>query len=457
MSPFFHILSFFAISTVFFFQTPIVLAQDSVKFALPDTNVISEEGPHIIGDTVVQVGRKAIFRASVSSLSASTSSLMYVWNFSDHPSAFERGIETVHTFDQTGTSTVTLELRTGGGTQKILSKEIFVYDKKIILITDTARSEDVAPLENQAAKEGNFLLVLSAGSSESFFLGEDRLVQLFTEHSSDLLSADMVIFHTPSARGLQAFVRYWQSLPAEEKVRLENLVYATITNREFSQVRFVASPAVSIIQPRLMLLTGVKSLSTLVVAKGYDTVTTTLRTADIHYQVLSTHDPNPWWHVLWRLLTELMARCTPANVIYLLLIIPFIVLLTVFARQVLGMPTFGVYAPVMTSAAFFVIGVKFGLAIFFFVVAVSSLVKYVLNRAHLLYISKVGLNLALLSISLIVPVALLAWFGTTISLSFAIFPMLLMSTVAEKFIAAQSEEGLWNAVIGVVSTLFIVL
>ena len=72
------------------------------------------------------------------------------------------------------------------GTQKILSKEIFVYDKKIILITDTARSEDVAPLENQAAKEGNFLLVLSAGSSESFFLGEDRLVQLFTEHSSDL-------------------------------------------------------------------------------------------------------------------------------------------------------------------------------------------------------------------------------------------------------------------------------
>ena len=35
--------------------------------------------------------------------------------------------------------------------------------------------------------------------------------------------------------------------------------------------------------------------------------------------------------------------------------------------------------------------------------------------------------------------------------------MLLMSTVAEKFIAAQSEEGLWNAVIGVVSTLVIVL
>jgi len=98
-----------------------------------------------------------------------------------------------------------------------------------------------------------------------------------------------------------------------------------------------------------------------------------------------------------------------------------------------------------------------GLFTFLFAVIVGYLVKYLMNKFELLYLSKVALNLGIISLSFLVVVWLISLSGSTISLSVAIFPMLVMSSIAEKFMAAQTEEGFRGAMFGILETLIVVV
>lgn len=153
----------------------------------------------------------------------------------------------------------------------------------------------------------------------------------------------------------------------------------------------------------------------------------------------------------------LLSRGLESNSIYLILIIPFLTFVAVFARQFIELSTFGIYTPVIISASFFILGLWFGLLAFLFAVLTGYLVRMILNKFDLLYLPKVALNLSFISLSFLIVLGIGVYFGVNFSLSLAIFPILVMSTLSEKFMATQSEEGFRGALYGVLGTLVVII
>ena len=157
------------------------------------------------------------------------------------------------------------------------------------------------------------------------------------------------------------------------------------------------------------------------------------------------------------LITNFISKGVSSNTIYLILIIPFIACIVIFSRQIIGLSTFGIYTPVITTASFYILGLRYGIITFLFAVVVGYVFKYLLNKTEVLHLAKVALNLGIISLSFLFIVWLFLYLKAPISLSVAIFPILVMSSITEKFMAAQSEEGFRGALFGITETILVVI
>jgi hypothetical protein len=153
-----------------------------------------------------------------------------------------------------------------------------------------------------------------------------------------------------------------------------------------------------------------------------------------------------WLLPISRTMSYFVSRGVSQSVLFLLLAVPFITFLIAFARQVIGVRTFGVYAPLMLTLSFILLGLKFGFVVFAVVLVVSYLIRLLFDRVELLYIPKISLLLSALSLSFFLVLGVAVEFDAQTNLALAVFPMLVMSTVSEKFLSAQSEGGLKSAV-----------
>ncbi|HLD60784.1 MAG TPA: 7TM domain-containing protein [Patescibacteria group bacterium] len=414
-----------------------------------------EAPPQIVVEDFIRVGKKALFDVALPP--EATSSVQFSWDFGDR-SARQEGEQVVHQFNRTGQYTISLRGIVSNTTTVIsASRDIFVYDKKVFLVTDQRKSEELSLINDQARDSGVALKTVTLAESEGGFLSENELAQAFKENNDYIRDADALLFYTKSSFGLQAFARYVRDLPAADKEFLRNKFYVEMTDSSFEVVSPITAQSFKIISPSFILLTRPEALSTILSTKDYTKLINTLQERGIDFRIIDERGEKSHWFVLSHVITSFVTQGVSSNTIYLILIIPFLVLFTVFCRQVIGIETFGVYSPVMTAASFYILGIRFGLLTFLFVVISSYLVKFLVNKFELLYVPKMGLNLAFLSLSFLFIVWLFLELGSPVSLSLAIFPMLLMSTIAEKFTAAQAEEGFKSAVLGTVSTLIVVI
>jgi PKD repeat protein len=410
---------------------------------------------NIISEDFVRVGKKIIFDAGESILlEDSPFNPIYNWQFGDD--FYDSGDEVVHQYEKTGVYKIKLILSQAANVTSTL-KEILVYDTKAFLITDENKQEDLRLLQDQATESGVALKVLSTFTEEGSFVTEEKLAKEIGELSDYIKDSDLLIFYTRSALGIQAFSRYFQNLPDAEKQVLQKKFFVKITDGNMDIGQNISYQVFKIVQPKFILLTREESLAPVFQEKDVGEIINTLHSRGVEYRVIDEKvEKSPIWF-LSHLVNSFAAKGVSSNTIYLILIIPFLTFVVVLARQVIGLQTFGVYTPVMITAAFFILGIWFGLLTFLFAVITSYLVKYVLNKFELLYLPKVALNLGFISLSFLIVMWVVLYIGTPIALSLAIFPMLVMSTVSEKFMAAQSEEGFKSAVWGVIETLLVVI
>jgi hypothetical protein len=150
----------------------------------------------------------------------------------------------------------------------------------------------------------------------------------------------------------------------------------------------------------------------------------------------------------------------PLQTIALLLMLPVVATMVAFFRQVIGIKAFGIYTPsIITFAliAFDPNGLKYGIAIFISVILVGMISRYILKRFRILYLPRVAMTLSIVSLSIL---SILVFGGIqhrTGLASVDIFPLLIMITIAEKFVATQIEKGNRMAFILAVETLGISL
>ena len=444
---------------IFVFLLPnLALAQVGNEAILAESEIEAESKsrvePIITSLDTVRVGKKIIFDATQSVInSTSTEPVIFHFEFGD--GFWENGEEVVHQYEKTGTYTVLMEARQGEFSITT-EKQILVYDRKVLMITDKSTEEELN-LINQQANENAVALKILSSRNEDGFLSEANLAKALTEESDFAKDADAFVFYTDSALGIQGFTQYFRELSVAEQKIIQSKYFTAITDSNIDVAANFVYQSFELIKPEFILLTRQEALAPVLASKDYSEVINELDGRGIEFQVIDERGKKPFYWFLSHVVSSFVSRGVSSNTIYLILIIPFLAFITIFFRQVIGLSTFGVYAPVMISAAFYILGLKLGFLTFFFVVSTGYLVKYIFNKADLLYLPKVALNLSFISLSFLIVVWLFLLLDTPLSLSLAIFPMLVMSTVSEKFMAAQSEEGFKGALYGVAETLIVVL
>lgn len=145
----------------------------------------------------------------------------------------------------------------------------------------------------------------------------------------------------------------------------------------------------------------------------------------------------------------------PTETVVLLLMLPIIATLIAFLRQVVGIKAFGIYTPSIIIFAFLATGLKYGITIFVSVIIVGMLARYLLKKMRILYLPRVAITVTIVTLAIL---GILVFGGSqhrTGLAAVSIFPLLIMITIVEKFVAAQIEKGNKTAMILAAETLII--
>ncbi len=156
------------------------------------------------------------------------------------------------------------------------------------------------------------------------------------------------------------------------------------------------------------------------------------------------------------ILTFFLNEGVPFETIKLILILPIIATLIAFLRQVVGIKAFGIYTPLLVTFAFLATdGLKYGLLIFAMIILIGMLMRIALKSFRLLYLPRVAIMLTVVALSILVILAISGSLKRTGLASVSIFPILIMITLVEKFIAVQIEKGDRAAILLATETLII--
>ncbi|MCX6765375.1 MAG: hypothetical protein NT136_00150 [Candidatus Moranbacteria bacterium] len=152
-----------------------------------------------------------------------------------------------------------------------------------------------------------------------------------------------------------------------------------------------------------------------------------------------------------------ISQGVPLDTVILLLMFPIIATLIAFLRQVVGIKAFGIYTPSIVIFAFLATGLKYGIAIFVSVILVGMLVRYLLKKLRILYLPRVAITLSIVALAILGILVVGGSQHRTGLAAVSIFPLLIMITIVEKFVAAQIEKGNRTAFILALETLLISL
>jgi len=141
----------------------------------------------------------------------------------------------------------------------------------------------------------------------------------------------------------------------------------------------------------------------------------------------------------------MLEKGVPSNSLKLILMLPIIVTMVAFFKQVVGFETLGVYTPSIITLSFIALGLDFGLFILFVILLFGTLSRIVLKKYRLLYIPRMAIVLTIVSITILVMLLMGAYLDVSQLVAISIFPMLMMSTLVEKFVGIQTGKGLKSA------------
>jgi hypothetical protein len=152
--------------------------------------------------------------------------------------------------------------------------------------------------------------------------------------------------------------------------------------------------------------------------------------------------------------------------ILLLLMLPLVATIMAFWRQIIGLRTFGIYAPILITFVFYQLGItpsginilqglKYGLALALVVFLTASITHDFTKNIRLHYLPKMSLILSTVSLSVFAILVLASYFNKGGFVSIDTLPILLMITVSEQMISIYIKKGKKAAYMLTLGTIFI--
>lgn len=140
-----------------------------------------------------------------------------------------------------------------------------------------------------------------------------------------------------------------------------------------------------------------------------------------------------------------------------LLLVPLGALVVAIFRNLVGVPTFGTFMPILISLAFRESGVPWGLLLFAIVVGVGYIGRHLLNRAQLLMVPRLSFLLTLVILIIAGMMVVAENIGSDKAFSIALFPIVIITMTIERLSIAIVEEGPRNAAKLVVGTITVAI
>ncbi|NCN09965.1 MAG: transglutaminase [Leptospira sp.] len=129
-------------------------------------------------------------------------------------------------------------------------------------------------------------------------------------------------------------------------------------------------------------------------------------------------------------------------------------MLSVF-RNIIGIPTFGIFTPILLTLFFFESGLIFGLIFFTLIVAFGFFERYILDKLYLLAVPRMSIILTLTILSLVLFSTFTNNFQLLSGIGVNLFPIVITTVFIERFSVMLIEEGSLNTIIAVSGTLFV--
>lgn len=140
-----------------------------------------------------------------------------------------------------------------------------------------------------------------------------------------------------------------------------------------------------------------------------------------------------------------------------ILLIPIGTLVLSLARNVIGIPTFGIFSPILLALFFKETSLGFGIIFFFAVVVIGIGERYILDKFYLLAVPRMSIILTL------VIVLMIGYSFWSVDVSFisqkhlSFFPIVIVTTNIERLSIMIAEEGVYSTLKTLLGTLFISL
>jgi len=406
-------------------------------------------------DDAQEIQKSIIFDASQSFLPNPDNEVKYEWDFGDGNK--NQGMEVLHAYQEPGKYTVGLTIK-DGGSSNTREMEIIAYRNLILLITDQSEAQErIEVLKEFAEKQGVYIKVIESFGSSTEFISEEVLTKKLNEESITIQKANQIAVWTKENAGLNALSRYIQN---NQKKIGTNFTQKTITILENNTSKNLSriQRQFHFINPKSIIVAKEAAVYPLIDSLNQKSFIESLENGGYEYEVVTskTGKLRPW-NFMSYFVNFLINKGIPDNTIALLLLLPVIATVVAFTKQVIGITTFGIYTPSIITISFLIIGMYAGLLTLLTAISMGAIMHPVLKKVRMLFIPKMAIVITVVSLVLFLLLIASTYLGLfdTQFLSIAIFPMVILITLVEKFVSVKTEKGLSSAAILMFSTVLV--
>lgn len=441
---------FLSLLLLLFFPFAVTAQEEEAPDAPPELRAV------ITGPDEVQVGKTIVLDASLSPADPDTVS--YLWTRDGE--VISASEEALLTLDRPRTFTIKLRVRDrldGRRREAEIEQEITVYKRKLVLVAGPNVEKEKLDLHRMSGEEiGVFVDVLHTEDLAIPLGTEDAMTKLIAENTNALFGAEAVILWAEGASAMNALSRALRQ--DTERLALVNAqTIILITDSGLQRLARVIRGPFSVLDPKQIIITRKEAINPLIEVEDVTVFLAEIEKRDIDFTVVdeATFAIRPW-NLLSTLVNFMVTHGVSSEMIILLLMLPVILTIIAFLKQVVGVTTFGLYTPAVITLSLVALGWKIGLVLLAVILLAGYATRAAMKRYRLLYIPKIAIILTVISIVLLVVLAVAAAFGITLAPD-TIFILLIMTTLSEEFMSVKAEMGLRSAIFAVGETVLVSL
>ena len=320
----------------------------------------------------------------------------------------------------------------------------------VVLIADHVIADGVIEEIVQDARQRAISIVFLNARFESRYFRENYLQRMIANHFDTVAESHLLLVSTKDEAGLYALLQLGEQRVALGDARI-------VISGDFPRAvgRVLGSVLYNLVDPGELVLVSPKapllSLWKMARANLLDGVPVAEAASlwDIRPLIIGQDDVRQlprWRRALVLAWSNAVLAQVPLQAINLILVLPVIACVVVIFRNVIGIETFGTFAPVIVSLAFLMTGLVWGVAIFTVIVGLGVLLRSALQWFRIQLVARLAILIALVSAVMVGLTVCGAYLGIGALLNVSVFPMVIMSSVIENFTTTQVESGTREAV-----------